>query len=126
MNPFYALIGRVFYGLAIADGKLRLEEFQRLKQVVETEWLQHDCLDEFNSSAADQIEIVFIRLAEDLSELGDVLTDLKEFKMKNPSVFTPERNSLIIRTAAKIANSVAGANKSELGFLYQLEQTLKH
>lgn len=127
MHAFYSLIGRAFYGLATADGHLRPEEFQRLKELIDSEWLNRDPqLDAFGSDAAHQIEITFDLLAQEEADLGDVLSDLKVYKSKNPSLFTPELNSLIIRTAAKIANSVAGTNKSELGFLHRLEQTLKH
>ena len=56
MLAFYQQLGRVFYGVAAADKVIRLEEVERLDEIVKKFWLsQEDTFDEFDVDAAYQI-----------------------------------------------------------------------
>lgn len=48
-----------------------------------------------------------------------------DFKKEHPSLFTKDINSLIMKTASKIAASVADINKSELMLVARLSIELK-
>lgn len=120
MISFYQLLGRVFYAVAMADKKVEKNEILALKQLVKEVWLDVDnTVDEFESDAAFQIEIVFDYLLNNTVE-ADVLKDLKTFKSHYPSIFTPNMIERIMDTSYKIASAFAKRNKSELVFLSQL------
>lgn len=126
MLAFYQLLGRLFYNVAQVDGSIREEEYNAVKDAVKYEWEDlEDTFDSFGSDSAFQIEFVFDYLFDNDLEVDGVLHDLKEFKAKNPSLFTDKLNDRIIHTCSMVADAVAGKNKSELIFLTELEQALK-
>ncbi len=125
MVAFYRVLGNVLYGVAQADRNVRPEEMDEIKKIVKNIWLDaEDTFDTFGSDSAFQIEFVVDYLYENDIEISDALDDLKEFRTKNPSLFTHSVNKRIIDSATKIANAVAGTNKSELTYLVELVEIL--
>lgn len=65
MTLFYQQLGKLFYSMALADGKVQQEEITKLKKIVQKEWvLLEDSIDSFQIDTAYQIEIVFYWLIE--------------------------------------------------------------
>jgi len=127
MLSFYQLLGRVFYAAANADGVIRDEEYDALKECVREIWLDIDhTFDAFHTDTAYQIEIVFDYLKEEGGpSTEDVLKELKAFEAEHPSLFSEGIVDLIMDTANKIVSSFAQSNKSEVVYLSQLHFTLR-
>jgi hypothetical protein len=124
---FYQNLGKLFYAIAASDGSVKFTEFNKLKQIVKTHWLNiDDIVDDYNSDAAFQIEIVFDWLNTD-SEYNatDCYNDFVFYKKKHNALFTDKVKGLIMKTAGQIASSFAGVNKSELLMLAKLDMELK-
>jgi hypothetical protein len=127
MIHFYQQLGKLFYSVASVDKTVRKEEIAQLNEIVKKEWLQiENSFSEFGDDAAYQIEIVFDWLVETRWNIGKILPDFESFKKEHPSLFSPQINDLILKTAKAITNSFSGKNKSESvlieklrGILYQ-------
>ncbi len=125
MMTFYEQLGRVFYGVAHADGTVRKEEEQRLDELVKTIWLANeDTEDGFGSDAAYQIEIVFNWLNENDWSQQNILSDFRDYMDEHPHLFDKNRRQLIMETAEFIADSFHHMNKKEVKFLTELGHIL--
>jgi hypothetical protein len=124
---FYQNLGKLFYAIAAADNVVEEVEFNVLKETVKNKWTKVDPIDDdFHSDAAYQIETVFDWLNnEGFSDSETCFTEFIDFKKEHPSLFTKDIRSLIIKTASKIATSVADINKSELMMVAKLSIELK-
>ncbi|WP_299441356.1 hypothetical protein [uncultured Aquimarina sp.] len=119
---FYQSLGKLFYAIAASDKIVRKTEYTSLRNLVKSEWLAVDDLeDEFGADAAFQIEIVFDWL--DYSELNAEASfnDFASFFNENKSLFTNKIKQLIWKTANSIADAFSGKNKSELMMLGRLQ-----
>jgi hypothetical protein len=127
MTHFYEHLGKVFYCIAAVDKTVRKEEVERLKQIIKTDWLPlENSFNEFGDDTAYQIEIAFDWLVANNWDSKAVLTDFKIFRKEHTSLFTPEVNNLILKTANTIARSFAGKNKTEHVFVSRLGDILLH
>ncbi len=122
MVRFYRLLGKTFYSFAMVDKSVRQEEIEKLKELVQKEWLPvEDSFDVFGSDSAHQIEIVFDWLVENDCEYEQIIPEFKNFKLEHNSLFTPEVNALILT----IASSFSGKNKSEHVLISRLKSILE-
>lgn len=127
MVLFYQQLGKLFYSIAAVDKTVREEEIEKLKKIVHQEWLPlENTFDVFGTDSAYQIEIVFDWLAENQCNYKQILPDFKLFRTEHSSLFTPQVNALIIKTAKAIASSFAGENKSEHVLISQLHTVLEN
>lgn len=127
MVLFYQQLGKLFYSIAAVDKTVREEEIEKLKKIVNQEWLPlENTFDVFGTDSAYQIEIVFDWLAENQCNYKQILPDFKLFRTEHSSLFTPQVNALIIKTAKAIASSFAGENKSEHVLISQLHAVLEN
>ena len=127
MVLFYQQLGKLFYSIAAVDKTVREEEIKQLKKIVQQEWLPlENTFDVFGTDSAYQIEIVFDWLAENQCNYKQILPDFKLFRTEHSSLFTPQVNALIIKTAKAIASSFAGENKSEHVLISQLHAVLEN
>ena len=127
MIHFYQQLGKLFYSVASVDKTVRKEEIAQLNEIVKKEWLPiENNLNEFGDDAAYQIEIVFDYLVENDWKIGKIIPDLENFKKEHPSLFTPQVNDLILKTAKAITNSFSGKNKSESVMIEKLRAVLYH
>ena len=111
MVRFYQQLGKLFYSIAAVDHTIRPEEIAQLKKIIQREWLPlESSFDQFGSDSAYQIEIVLDWLSEN----------------EHHSLFTPEINSLITKTAEAVAKSFSGKNKSEHVLISQLNFILQN
>lgn len=125
MVAFYRQLGKLFYAVADADKHVVPQEVNAMKDLVKAEWLAVDhATDRFGSDAAFQIEIVFDWLLDNGFHLDRVLPEFERFHAEHHSLFNPQVNALILKTAHAIASSFGGENKSELVFLQKLELIL--
>ena len=125
MTRLYEHLGKVFYCIAAIDKTIRKEEIAQLKEIVKTEWLPlENTFNEFGDDTAYDIEIVFDWLVANKWDTEQVIPDFKIFRKEHEHLFTPEVNTLILKTANAIANSFLEKNKSEHIFISQLSAIL--
>lgn len=126
MLHFYQKLGKLFYSIASVDGTVRKEEIEKLVEIVQKEWVPIEtALNEYGDDAAYQIEIVFDWLIQEDGNIGKVIPDIENFKKEHPSVFTPQVNSLILKTARAIAQSFFGEQKLESNLIKELTTVLQ-
>ena len=122
---FYEMLGRLFYAVAMADGKVHIKELERLKETVNESWLDVDDIeDRFHTDAAYQIEVVFDWLLEYEKTSEECFEEFKEFYKDHPKQFPKDVKDLIKHTASAIANSFSGKNKAELVMLAKIDLLL--
>ena len=125
MNHFYQQLGKLFYSVASVDGTVRKEEIEKLVEIVQKEWVPiEDTFNEFGDDIAYQIEIVFDWLIEEDGKMGKVIPDFESFRKEHPSLFTPQVNDLILKTARAIANSFLGETETETILIDELSAVL--
>lgn len=125
MIHFYQHLGKLFYSIAAVDGTVRKEEIEKLIEIVQKEWVPIETTsNEFGDDSAYQIEIVFDWLIEEDGNMGKVIPDFQSFKKEHPSLFTPQVNDLILKTAKAITNAFSGKNKSESALIEKLRDVL--
>ena len=125
MIHFYQQLGKLFYSIAAVDGTVRKEEIEKLVEIVQKEWVPIETTsNEFGDDSAYQIEIVFDWLVEEDGNMGKVIPNFKIFKKEHPSLFTPQINDLILKTAHAIAESFSGEQKKELNLINELTAIL--
>ena len=125
-NLFYQNLGKLFYAIAAADNVIREEEVKKLKQIVNTEWINLGGVkDKSEIHAMRQIKITFDQLAEQTQNPNDSMADFKSFKKAHEKLFTDDVKHLIWKTASSITISFSGRNKSELIMLAELGIILK-
>jgi hypothetical protein len=125
-NLFYQNLGKLFYAVAAADKVIREEEVKKLKQIVNTEWLNFGGVKlKPEIDAMRQIKITFDQLAQQTQNPNDSMADFKLFKKTYEDLFTDDVKQLIWKTANAITSSFSGRNKSELILLAELGIILK-
>ena len=125
MIRFYQQLGKVFYSIAAVDKTVREEEIAQLKKIIKTEWLPFEnTFNAFGDDSAYQIEIVFDWLLANESDFEQVIPDFESFRKEHKSLFTPQANALILKTAKQIAASFSGKNKPESVLINQLSGIL--
>lgn len=124
---FYQNLGKLFYAIAASDKKVRKSEFNKLKDIVETKWLDVDSTkDNYDEDAAYQIEIIFDWLnSQENLDAQSCYNEFINYKNEQKHLFSDNMNTLIIKTAHAIAASFSGLNKSELIMLAKLNLELK-
>lgn len=126
MNELYESLGKLFYAIAISDGSVHINEWDKVKEIVKADWLYVDeFTDRYGTDAANQIEIVFDGLMEYEKTSEECFEEFKDFYKEHPHAFSKEIKSLTKKTANAIANSFARKNKSELMILAKLELLIK-
>jgi hypothetical protein len=122
----YEHLGKLFYAVAMADGKVHIKELDRLKEIVTEKWLDVDDVeDRYHTDAAYQIETVFDWLLEYEKDSEECFEEFADFYQGHPALFPDSVKKLIKETAHAIANSFAGKNKAELVLLAKIGLLLK-
>ena len=105
---------------------VRKEEFDKLKVLVEEQWLEvDDTEDDYGTDAAYQLEIVFDWLLFKDFKANTCYDEFVKYAEEHPYFFTESLNSQILKTAASVASAFSGQNKSELILLAKLDMLLK-
>ncbi|HDZ04815.1 MAG TPA: hypothetical protein ENH58_07165 [Maribacter sp.] len=121
MNGLYESLGKLFYAVAISDGSVHTNEWEKVKEYVKEDWLWvDDYTDRYGTDAANQIEIVFDGLRESSKGSKECFKEFVDFYKEHPHAFSEEIKTLTKKTAKAIASSFSGNNKSELILLAKL------
>jgi len=122
----YENLGKLFYGVAIADGTVHIKELDKLKEILRDSWLNIDNIeDRYHTDAAYRIETVFDWLLEYDKKSEECFDDFVEFYGDHKQLFPKHIKSLIKETSNAIANSFLGKNKSELIVLAKIDLLFK-
>lgn len=123
-EELYTELGKLFYHLAAADGKVQSAEKKILHELILDKWkVLEDSEDEFGTDLSNLIEFSFdYETSEVVTEDG--LTSFEEFYRVNKEQFTPAISTKILETAGEIADAYRGKNKEEQAFLKNLETML--
>ena len=124
---FYQNLGKLFYAIAASDKVVRKSEYNSLRKIVKSKWLQvDDVVDEFGVDAAFQIEIVFDWMDYETPSAEPCFQEFESFYTDHKSHFTKSIKGLIWETANSIADAFSGKNKSELMMLGRLKLILEN
>lgn len=120
---FFKSLGELYYAIAISDNCVRDEEFYKLEEVLDNEWVS---LDDFNLSSKAIIVNMFKSLQITNSSDAEVYyNNFVSFKRTHEILFNDKVKSLILKTATQITSSFSKQNKSELIMLSKLNIELK-
>ncbi|MCK8520930.1 hypothetical protein M0D21_05100 [Aquimarina sp. D1M17] len=124
---FYQNLGKLFYAVAASDKVVRESEYNSLRKIVKSKWLQvDDIVDEFGADAAFQIEIVFDWMDYETPNAESCFKEFETFYNDYKTYFSKRIKQLIWETANNIADAFSGKNKSELMMLGRLKITLEN
>lgn len=123
-EELYTELGKLFYHLAAADGKVQPAEKKTLHELILSKWRTlENSADEFGTDLSNLIEFSFDYENSDVvAEHG--IQSFEEFHKVNREHFTPEICSKIVETSGEIANAYRGKNKEEKIFLNRLQKLL--
>ena len=121
---FFQKTGKILFAIAMVDRKIASKEYEALQDLIQEE-LKVSHLDESELKHINQLKNVFEWMIKNPLSTDEILTEYKQFKNENLSLFTPEINDFIYKTANRIAGSYANKNKSELILLAKLHFILK-
>lgn len=120
---FYQCLGKLFYAIAATDNYIRDEELEKLKEVLDNEWM---VLDNFCTTDKATIINTFEWLLNDNEYDSEVCyNSFLSYKREHEELFESSMKALILKTAGKIASSFSRENKSELIFLAKLSIEFK-
>ncbi|GAA4275436.1 hypothetical protein [Aquimarina mytili] len=124
---FYQNLGKLFYAIAASDKVVRESEYDSLRKIVKSKWLQvDDVVDEFGVDAAFQIEIVFDWMDYETPTAESCFQEFESFYNQHKPRFSERIKQLIWETANTIAGAFSGKNKSELIMLGKLKLTFEN
>lgn len=126
-HKFYQNLGKLFYAIAAIDNNVRVEELDKLKDIVKKEWLTtHLIEDDFKMAAEHSIINTFKWLHDDNEyNAKTCYNSFLTFKKEHESLFTNDIKALILKTARAVADSFSKVNKAELILLAKLNMELK-
>ncbi|MBP2831476.1 hypothetical protein J8281_04685 [Aquimarina sp. U1-2] len=117
----YQNLGKLFYAIAASDRVVREAEYNMLRKIVQTKWLNASKVeDKFGPDAAYQIEIVFDWMDAEESSAETCFSSFEQCYLNYKSKFTTQIRQLIWDTADAIASAFSDKNKSELIMLGRL------
>lgn len=112
-EELYTELGKLFYHLAAADGKVHDAEKDALHKLIRTKWKPlEDSADEFGTDLANLIEFSFDYEDSEI-ETEDGLESFSTFYTQNKDQFKPSIKNKILETAKEIAEAYRGKNKDE-------------
>ena len=123
-EELYTELGKLFYHLAAADGKVQEAEKEALHKLIKTKWKPlEDSSDEFGTDLANLIEFSFdYEEAEIGTENG--LKSFADFYTLNKDEFKPSITKRILETAKEIAEAYRGKNEEEKQIMDELKSVL--
>lgn len=125
-KELYMELGKLFYYLSSADGRIAKAEKESLQKLINEKWKPiEDSVDRFGSDRAYLIDFAF-EFEEEKSVSENNLESFEMFYKQNKTNFTPEIKSNILQTAAAIAESYRGKNKKETEIIDKLSHLLKN
>lgn len=123
-EELYTELGKLFYHLAAADGKVQTAEKDALHKLIKTRWKPlEDSADEFGTDLSNLIDFSFDYEASEI-ETENGLKSFEGFYKMNKDEFTPAIKDRIFETAREIAEAYHGKNKQEKEIIESLRLIL--
>lgn len=123
---FYQHLGKLFYAIALADSKIKKEEFEAMRKEISLLSMSENVkITDAEIDIEHQITSTFKILYFDKATSDDCYEEFIKYKRNNESLFTAEIKKAILKIAGKIAGSFSDVNKSELILLGKLSIEFK-
>ena len=120
-EELYPELGKLFYYIAAADGKVQDAEKNALQKLIHEMWEPLEkSKDEFGTDQAALIDFAF-DYEESESFNADQFQSFEEFYKNYHDKFTPAIISMILKTGKAIASAYHGKNKKEEAVLEKLQ-----
>lgn len=121
-EELYAELGKLFYHIAAADGKVRPSERDSLEKLIHETWQSLEpSRDQFGTDQAELIGFAFdFEESEAFEDNG--FESFSQFYKDNADRFTPQIIDNIITTAKAIASTYRGENKEEKREIEKLQK----
>lgn len=124
-DEFYTSLGKLFYLVASADGRVDPAERQRLTDLIKNRWAPlEDSTDLYGTDKAHFIDFAF-EFAEEEGDSEQFLADFESFYKDNRESITAEISKKIIETCQAIAAAYRGSGPEERELLSQIKTILK-
>ena len=124
-EELYTELGKLFYYLASADGKVRQEERQSLLQLIHNTWEPlEDSPDKYGTDEANIIDFSF-DYEEEEGFRENEFESFETFYHANHSKFTPAIIRNILKTCEAISSAYQAKNKTEQVVLDKITKLLK-
>lgn len=107
-KELYPVLGKLFYHIAAADGKVQAGEKEALLQFIQNNWMPLES--SIDRHGTDQANLIFFTFdfLEAEGEREDGFEVFKDFYHDNKARFTPAIISNILRTSGSIASAYSG------------------
>ena len=123
-EELYTELGKLFYHLAAADGKVHTAEKEALHKLIKTRWKPlENSEDQFGTDLANLIDFSFDYEASEV-ESANGLESFETFYKMNKEEFTPAIKDRILETSREIADAYRGKNKQEKEIIDSLQVLL--
>lgn len=123
-EELYEELGKLFYSIAAADGKVATAEEMALRQAIRDNWESlEDSTDAFGTDKSAMISFAFDYADKEGIELSPVDSFASFFRIHHEK-FTPAIIDNILRTAKAIASAFHNTNIKEQMVLKKLETVL--
>ena len=124
-DEFYTELGKIFYLVAAADGKVNSAEKEKLTQLIKSNWTSlEESTDLYGTDKAHYIDFAF-EYAESEEGAEGFLDEFELFYKQNKEDFTPEVKKNIRNTCKAIAEAYKGKNTEEKHILDKLFAIIK-
>ncbi|MEO6683192.1 MAG: TerB family tellurite resistance protein [Ginsengibacter sp.] len=123
-EELYTELGKLFYHLASADGKVQGAEKEALQTLIKSKWKPlEDSADEFGTDLSNLIGFSFDYESSEV-ETENGFESFMVFYKQNKAQFKPEIIKRILETAEEISIAYRGRNKDEKEFIINLRSLL--
>ena len=124
-DEFYTELGKIFYLVAAADGKVDAAEKEKLTQLIKSNWTSlEDSTDLYGTDKAHYIDFAF-EFAESEEGSESFLEEFELFYKQNRDDFSTEIKKNIKNTCKAIADAYKGKNSEEKDILEKVFAIIK-
>lgn len=124
-DEFYTELGKIFYLVAAADGKVDPAEKEKLTQLIRSSWSSlENSTDLYGTDKAHYIDFAF-DYAESEAGTEGFLEEFELFYKQNREDFTADIKKNIKQTCKAIAEAYHGKNANEKEILEKINGILK-
>lgn len=125
-KKFYVELGKLFYAIAAADGKIRPQEVQELKKIIRDDLVpMEDGHDRFGTDHAFLAEFEFEVLADKGIRPEAAYKSFLAYIKENNKHIDAQMRAKAVSIAEKIATSYRGINEPEKKLLEDLRKHLQ-
>lgn len=124
-RKFYKALGDLFYAIAAADKKIRVEEKEVLDKEIQFAWKHFDnSTDRFGSDRAFLAEFEFETLEEGMIPADEAYDAFRDYFVEYKNDIDQNIRQRIFNSARHIAEAIRKINTEELEYLVKLKALL--